>query len=89
MPVHRQALPFSTDMKAFEPVIEKFNKLKDAIYKTYTSCSLLDDKYKKSTIQYLAEFYTRINNPKKLQKEFSYSCDKNGTGNVIIKGLKD
>jgi hypothetical protein len=24
-----------------------------------------------------------------MKKEFGYPCDKNGTGNVVIKGLKD
>jgi len=78
-----------TDMKAFDNAIVLYNRLKNDIYKTYTSCSLLDSKYIKSTIQYLDEFYETINTPKKLQKEFSYPCDKSGTGNVIIKGLKD
>lgn len=78
-----------TDMNVFNSVVEHFNRLKNDIYKTYTSCSLVDDKYIKSTTQYLDEFYTTINNPKKLQKEFSYPCDKNGTGNVVIKGLKE
>jgi hypothetical protein len=78
-----------TDMKTFDNVIALYNRLKNDIYKTYTSCSLLDAKYIKSTVQYLDEFYETINTPKKLQKEFSYPCDKNGTGNVIIKGLKD
>ena len=26
--------------------------------------------------------------PAKLKKEFGYPCDKNGTGNVVIRGLK-
>ena len=77
------------DMKAFDNVIARFNQLKDDIYKVYSSCTLLDAKYIKSTTQYLDEFYTTINNPKKIKNEFSYPCNLNGTGNVIIKGLKD
>ncbi len=76
------------DIKQFEHVIAKFNQLKTEIYSLYTGCTLLDAKYIKNTTQFLDEFYTVINNPKLWQKEFAYPCDKNGTGNVIIKGLK-
>ncbi|HEX7905630.1 MAG TPA: hypothetical protein VF487_17280 [Chitinophagaceae bacterium] len=77
------------DLTAFEDIIKKFNDLKKEIYKLYTDCSLLDAKYIKSTIQYLDEFYATINNTKAWQKDFAYPCDKNGTGNVVIKGLKE
>jgi hypothetical protein len=78
-----------SNLKVFEPVIARYNQLKADIYKIYTSCTLLDEKYIKSTLQYLDEFYATINNPKAWQKEFGYPCDKNGTGNVVIKGLKE
>jgi predicted metalloendopeptidase len=55
----------------------------------YTGCTLLEQKYIKSTTQYLDEFYKTINNPKAWKKEFAYPCDKSGTGNVILKGLKE
>jgi hypothetical protein len=77
------------DMKVFETVIAQYNRLKNDIYNIYTGCTLLDEKYIKSTIKYLDEFYTTINNPKAWQKEFSYPCDKNGTGNVVIKGMRE
>jgi hypothetical protein len=78
-----------TDLKKFEPVVAQFNNLKNDIYNLYTNCPLLGQSYVKTTIKYLDEFYKTINDPKLLQKEFQYPCDKNGTGNVIIKGLKD
>ncbi|TMI65891.1 MAG: hypothetical protein E6H07_08265 [Bacteroidetes bacterium] len=77
------------DLKVFEPVLAEFNRLKSDIYKLYSGCTLLDEKYTKSTIRYLDEFYNTINNAKAWQKDFAYPCDKNGTGNVIIKGLKE
>lgn len=77
-----------TDMKEFEPAIEQFNKLKPAIYKLYEDCSLIDAKYKKACFSYFDAFYKTINDPKLLKNEFSYPCDPNGTGNVVIKGLK-
>ena len=76
------------NQKIFEPVIAQYNRLKKDIYSLYTGCALLDAKYIKSTTQYLDEFYATINNAKAWKKEFGYPCDKNGTGNVVIKGLK-
>lgn len=77
------------DMKKFDSTIALFNKVKTAIYSLYTNCTLLNSHYVKTTIKYLDEFYNTINNPASVKKEFSYPCDKNGTGDVIIKGLKD
>jgi len=77
------------DMKVFDNAFAEFNRLKSDIYSLYTGCTLLDEKYIKSTVRYLDEFYATINNPKMVQKEFGYPCDKNGTGNVVIKGLKE
>lgn len=78
-----------TDMKQFAETFALYNKLKNDIYKLFTSCQLLDAKSIKVTTQYLDEFYSTINNEKKIAAEFGYPCDKNGTGNVIIKGLKE
>jgi len=77
------------DMKRFDDVIAFYNHLRTDIYKLYADCPLLDIKYVKATTLYFDEFYNTINNPVALQKEFSYPCDKNGTGNVVIKGLKE
>ncbi len=77
------------DMKVFEDVIARYNAIKKDIYNLYEGCTLLDAKYIKNTIKYLDEFYTTINNPKSWHKEFGYPCDPNGTGNVVIKGLKE
>jgi len=78
-----------TDMKRFDKTIELYNNLKKNIYSVYTDCPLLDPKYVKSTVKYLDDFYSTINNPAAVKREFGYPCDKNGTGNVVIKGLKD
>jgi len=77
-----------TDMTKFDASIALFNRIKNDIYSLYTDCSLIDEKYKKSTIKFLDEFYATINNPEKMKKEFQYPCDKNGTGHIIIGGLK-
>jgi hypothetical protein len=77
------------DIKLLDSTVAFYNQLKSKIYKTYTECSLLDEKYIKNTTKFLDEFYNTINNPKLLKKEFQYPCDPNGTGNVIIKGLRE
>ena len=77
------------DMKIFDKAIELFNSRKKDFYAIYTNCPFLDEKYKKSTIKFLDEFYATINNPNAVKKEFGYPCDKNGTGNVVIKGLRE
>jgi len=77
------------DMKKFDETVALYNRLKKDIYNIYTGCKLLDTKYINTTVKYLDEFYLTINNPVALQKEFGYPCDKNGTGNVIIKGLRE
>ena len=77
------------DMKQFDSVIALYNKLKTDIYGIYTNNTLVDEKYIKATIKYFDEFYATLNNPAALQKEFGYPCYTGGTGNVIIKGLKE
>ena len=77
------------DMKVFDGIIARYNELKKDIYALYQGCTLLDAKYIKNTVKYLDDFYETINNPKAWQREFGYPCDKNGTGNVVIKGLRE
>jgi hypothetical protein len=76
------------DMEEFAEVVTRYNNLKEEIYQLYSSCPLLDPKYVKTTLKYFDSFYATINNPKEMQKQFGYPCDKNGTGNIVIKGLK-
>lgn len=76
------------EMSSFNETFALFNKLKDDLLNVYTECPLIDAGYKKATVRYLEEFYKTINNPKFATTEFSYPCDKEGTGNVVIKGMK-
>jgi hypothetical protein len=77
------------DMKQFDRIVALFNRLKKDFYNVYTNCSFVDSKYVKAVTKYFDEFYATINDPKDLKKAFSYPCDPNGTGNIIIKGLKE
>ena len=77
------------DLKIFEPTITLYNKVKKDIYDLYMNCPYLDAKSIRATTKFLDEFYQTINNQKAWQRDFAYPCDKNGTGNVVIKGLKE
>ncbi|HMG93961.1 MAG TPA: hypothetical protein VK589_28070 [Chryseolinea sp.] len=77
------------DMTAYKEVFALFNDLKGSIYEVYSGNALLDEKYIKTTLKFLDDFYDTINDPKKAQKEFLYPCAKSGTGNVVIKGLQN
>jgi hypothetical protein len=77
------------DLREFEGVIERYVTLKNDIYGLYADCTLLDDNFKNQIKKYLDGFYKTVNNEKSWQRAFSYPCNKNGTGNVVIAGLKD
>ena len=76
------------EMKEFTAVFETFNQLKDDFYAIYDGNPLLSESYQKQTLKFLDQFYETINDPKKAKVAFTYPCNKSGTGNVIIKGLK-
>lgn len=76
------------DPAELEPVLARFNELREDFYRVYTECLMLDEKYIRNTIEWLDEFYETINDPEAVAKAFSYPCDERGTGNVVIKGLR-
>lgn len=77
------------DMSEFADTFDFFNSLKDEIYAVYTENPLLDEKYVKKTSKFLDDFFETINDPKKAKQAFTYPCDPSGTGNIVIKGLKE
>jgi hypothetical protein len=76
------------EMNQYTEVFETFNQLKDDFYAIYDGNPLLSSSYQKQTLKFLNQFYVIINDPEKAREAFSYPCDKSGTGNIIIKGLK-
>ncbi|QOI97994.1 MAG: hypothetical protein HRU69_11100 [Flammeovirgaceae bacterium] len=76
------------ELGLFAGVIERFNELKPAFYKLYSTTNLVDNVYKSKTLRYLDEFYELVNDPRKSKEALLYPCRKDGTGNVVIKGLK-
>lgn len=76
------------EMTQFTAVFETFNQLKADFYALYDGNPLLSSRYQRQTLTFLDQFYETINDPKKAKKVFSYPCDRSGTGNIVIKGLK-
>lgn len=76
------------DMQYFEKTFSEYNSQKEAIYSLYSESTLLEENYIKSTIRFLNDFYETINNPKKAKSLFQYPCRSDGTGDIVIKGLK-
>lgn len=76
-----------TDLSQFDETFKLFKQLEKEIYEVYTNCPLVEDAYKNSTTRFLDEFYKTINDSRSTKAAFSYPCNKNGTGNVVIKGL--
>jgi len=77
------------NMNQLAPVFETFNQKKEDIYALYQDNPNLEDGFKKATRKFLDKFYDIINDPKKAKTAFTYPCNESGTGNVIIKGLKE
>ena len=75
----------SYSMGLFNRVFARFNEKKKAIYALYEGNPLLDKTYIRDTVQYLDQFYSVINNPKKTERIFGPSSNENRP----IKGLND
>ncbi len=57
-----------------EPVLEVFREKKDAIYDLYGTFPYLRDKVKRRTLEYFDEFYSTINNERRVRAEFEDRC---------------
>lgn len=55
-------------------VFAEFNQKKDAIYALYRTQPDLDPKIVEETLEYLEEFYTTINDPRRVEREFHQRC---------------
>jgi hypothetical protein len=77
------------DIDQYNEIFDTFNQLKDKFYAVYTENPLVTKSYINQTIKFLDEFYETINDPKKVKKAFGYPCDETGTGNIVIKGLRE
>ncbi len=77
------------DLKKLQPTFDLFREKRDSIYAIYRENMLLDERYRKSTLKFLDDFYEILENPKKRERDFAYPCLEKGTGRVIIRGLNN
>lgn len=78
-----------TDLSELDSSLAIFNRLREDIYEIYRSTPYLDDRSRNESLKYLDEFYGVINDKERMKKAFSYPCDPRGTGNVIIRGIRN
>ena len=76
------------DMAVYTPAIDLFRSVRKDIYTLINSNPYLTPKTIKAEIEYLDAFYKTLDDPQKLKKDLLYPCEKNGTGNVVIRGLQ-
>jgi hypothetical protein len=77
-----------SDLGILQPIFTEFVQARDKINSLYETASYLDASNKKTTLKFIDDFYGIIGDQGKVRTAFSYPCDKNGTGNVIISGLQ-
>lgn len=78
---------YSYSEEIYAMVIKLFNKRKPAIYNLCLNSQLLDKNSEKRTVKYLDQFYSTLNNPKKFERAFVETGQRNEKSRVVIKGL--
>jgi len=76
------------EMSAFGETIELFKLKKNAILALYSGNVLLDEKYAAGAVKFIEEFYAMLESEKSRNSVLGYPCRPDGTGNVVIKGLR-
>lgn len=76
-----------SDQSEFTPVAELFRQKKEQLIAAF-SHPLLDAKSIASGKDFLEEFYTILDSDKRRGAVLGYPCRPDGTGNVVIKGLR-
>lgn len=77
------------DLSVLDSTFKQFQELKPEIYKLITESPLLQERYIRFATNFLDDFYNTLNSPRRITREFSYPCDRRGTGNVVISGMQN
>lgn len=75
-------------LEPLEPVFELFRNRRKEIEALYQDFPGLSAGYRKFALRFIDQFYNVIDNPKRAEMVFLYPCSAEGSGNVIIKGLR-
>jgi hypothetical protein len=68
---------FCSANEHLDAVVAKFNAARPAIEAVFTGAKL-DERSRKSTLDYVAEFYETVNDPELLQREIIGDCREGG-----------
>ncbi|MBZ5857499.1 hypothetical protein [Flavihumibacter profundi] len=78
-----------SSLQDLDPIFTVFKEKRPQIEALYRDNPRLSPSFQKWALSYIADFYTIIDQPKKMKEAFNYPCLPGGTGSVIIKGLKE
>lgn len=76
------------DLSEFRETVDVFTAKKKDLLTLYTASPLLDEKYATGAVRFIGEFYEMLENEKSRNSVLGYPCRPDGTGNVVIKGLR-
>lgn len=77
------------ETQSFEDALDEFKTRKQDFYQVLEQARYLDRGSSKYCKKYLDGFYKIVNKRSKWTNAFNYPCREGGTGNVVIKGLKE
>ncbi|WP_336517316.1 hypothetical protein [Pollutibacter soli] len=71
----------------YDETLKQFEDVKTSIYQLLETNAKLSQKTISVQKEFLDQFYTMLSKRDRLDRDLLYPCDKNGTGNVVIRGL--
>lgn len=76
------------DLQELDEVFKVFEEKRNEIL-THVNGSGLAEKSKNKLTAFLDSFYDTIHDKKRRERDFTYPCLRSGTGNVVIRGLRE
>ncbi len=77
------------DLADLDPVMETWQRHRSAIDAMISESPHLDARSVKSMQRFIEGFYRICEHPRRRKEAFAYPCNEAGTGNVVIRGLRD
>ena len=77
-----------TDFSLAKEILAEFLTKKPDVINLIVNQPWIDNSSPKEITSYLNDFFELIQNEKKWKEDLNYPCLKDGTGNVVVKGLK-
>lgn len=71
----------------YNETLKQFEDAKSSIYQILETNTQLSKKTITVQKEFLDQFYLTLSKRERLDRDLLYPCDKNGTGNVVIRGL--